>query len=200
MEPQRSSSANLSAQVALTPILSQSVLTAIILVSIIPLVAGFYFLWHDKDVSWIPFVIFFFLIVLVGIGWWRSQNSIDMGNANPTQIIDRNGNRLVTDTRVLESNNAISQLGILLQSVGARNPLPEPDGLVDASGKGVPGTKDKAKGVVEEINSTLSDQTQDLFESSVRNRSNVVQEVVNPPKESNEGALNHNQSDSDDSA
>ena len=150
--------------------------------------------------SWIPFTIFIFLIIIVGIGWWRSQNSIDMSNANPTQITDSNGNNLITDTRVLESDNAIFQLGVLLQSFGARNPLPEPEGLVNENGERIPDTKDKAKEVVEEINSKLSAQAQDFFNSTAQNEPGVLQDIINPPSETDDEILIHNQPDSDNSA
>ena len=193
MSSQNNTSANVSAQVSVTPILSQSVLTTILLISVIPLSGGFYFLWHDKEGTWIPFSLFIALIIIVCVGWWRSQNSIDMGNSNPTQISDRHGNLLTTDTRVLESDNAVAQLGVLLQSIGARNPLPEPDGLVDSSGLEILGSKNKAIKLVDDINSALSTQTQELVNSAAHDSSQVAQAVVDPPAESNEGVLEHNQ-------
>jgi hypothetical protein len=192
--------ANVSANVSVTPILSQSVLTTILLISIIPLSVGFYFLWHEKDGTWIPFIIFFVLIAIACIGWWRSQKSIDMGNASPTQITDKHGNKLVTDTRVLESSNAIAQLGDLLQSIGFRNPLPEPDGMVDSNGLVIPDSQDQARNIVDKTNNTLSVQTQEIVDLANGDRNVVIQDVISLPEESNRGILDHNRPESDEPA
>lgn len=192
MATQGHTSANISANVSVAPILSQSVLTTIILVSIIPLSVGFYFLWHAKDGTWVPFTIFFILIAIACIGWWRSQSSIDMGNASPTQITDKHGNKLVTDTRMFESSNAIARLGELLQSIGFRNPLPEPDGMVDPTGAVIPDSQEQAREIVKRTNDTLSAKTQEIVELANGDRTAVIQDTNNPPEESNRGILEHN--------
>ena len=187
--------ANLKAEVLVNPILSQSVLTVLSLISVIPLGAGLYFLWHDKPSAWVPITIFFVLLVVVCVGWWRSQRSIDMGNSNPTQISDRHGNKIQTDTRILESENSISHLGVLLQSIGVREPLPEPDGFVDERGQSVPNSRDSAAERISDINEKLNEEAHRIREIATKSGSETVQTksdlAVDP------SVLQHNQIDPD---
>ena len=159
METSNNSSTSVNANFSIKPELSQSALITILLISSFSLAVGLFFLWHDKNYSWVPITISLGLIIIAFIGWWHSQKMIDMGNSNPTHIYDSQGNKLITDTRALESGNAINNIGILLQAIGSRQPLPLPDGLVDTKGNPIPETRVDAENVVNQINDNLREQT-----------------------------------------
>ena len=193
MEKQNPASVSLGAKIFVSPVLSHSVLTIILFISILPLCAGILFLWYDKDHSWILFLISFLLIIIVCVGWWRSQKFIDLGSSNPTIISDKHGNHIVTDARTLESENSVAQLGFLLQSIGMRNPLPEPNGLVDNKGDTLPDTQHKAIELVNNINNNLREKNQNFINEATRAPVKAVQDTMKLPEESYKNVLEHNQ-------
>lgn len=193
MARQNPTSASFKAQVSVTPPLSHSVLVVLILASMVPLIAGLYFLWYEKINTWVPFSIFFFLIAVVAIGWWKSQRLIDMGNVSQTTVSDQKGNQIITDSRMLESTNAIEHLGLLLQSMGVREPLPEPDGIVNNNGKILENSKQEANKMAEKINRQIKSDTDAFMQKMVRGNLEIAQNNPQLPDESFVEVLEHNQ-------
>lgn len=198
METPNNSSANVNANFSIKPELSQSALITILLISCFSLAVGLFFLWHDKNYSWVPITISLGLIIISFIGWWRSQKMIDMGNSNPTHIYDSQGNKLITDTRTLESGNAIKNIGILFQSIGSRQPLPLPDGLIDEKGNLIPESRVDAENKINQINENLTKQTQDFVSNTFSTSKGVEQKAVKLPEEAFDGILDTNRSGSND--
>ncbi|MCK9506369.1 MAG: hypothetical protein M0Q95_19585 [Porticoccaceae bacterium] len=129
-----------SGQYFVVSTLSQSILIVITLISTIPLVTGFYFIWHEQEGAWIPLSLFTFLITLVSIAWWHLHRVIDRGKVSLRLVTDCQGNCLV----VLKFNNTRIQLAILMPSLDSRNPQQEPGRLINAEEKRNSGTKEQA--------------------------------------------------------
>lgn len=191
----KKASASLKATVSVVPTLSHSVLVALLIVAAISLIAGLSFLWHEKSGTWVPFSIFFFLITLTGIGWWKSQKVIDMGNASPTTVLDQSGNQVITDSRMLESAHAIENLGTLFQSIGVRQPLPEPDGVIGDDGEVLKNSQIDAANIANEINQGIKTHTDDFMQEIIRGGLEVAQSTPQLPEESFKEVLEHNKPD-----
>lgn len=187
-----STSASITASVSVTPKFSHSFLVALLLLSILPLIAGFSFLWFEKEHSWVPFSIFFCLFAVAVWGWSKSQKSIDMGNALPTTLTDKSGAQICTDSRMLELPHVIENLGNLFQSMGVREPLPEPDGLVSKDGEILPNSQSEAAQVAQNINEEIKAQSDDFIQKVIRGGPEIAQDKQQLPEEVFKEVLEHN--------
>jgi hypothetical protein len=190
--------ASLKANISVTPKLSQSVIVTLILVSLVPLSVGFYFLWHEKSYVWVPFFIFLLLIGLAITCWWKSQKVIDMSNASPTTVLDKDGNQIITDSRMLESANAVEQMGILFQSIGARQPLPEPDGLVNETGEIIENSQSNALQRANEINQNIKEDTDYFIQKAIKGNVEATQGARQLIHEHYNNVLDHNKPDTEE--
>ena len=146
--------ANIDTEVNVKPAKSQVVLVALIITSTICYVAGFMFLWYKPDISWVPLTIASLILFAVYRAWNRSQNDIDLAGSAPTQFTDAVGNSITTDTRALSSPQVVQNIEHLFSGLCHREPLPNPNGLVDNDGNPVPGSEEEAIERVRKVNET----------------------------------------------
>jgi hypothetical protein len=145
--------ATVATNIFLRPGRSQVVLVASIVLAGICLLAGFAFLRFDPWLSFVPFGFAIILIVLTAWGWLHSQADVDMANSAPASIsADSDLVRIQFDPRTLNNKFAIDNLCTILSNVVHREPLPEPDGIVDSSGRPLPDSREDAASRVREIN------------------------------------------------
>ena len=145
-------SADISAKLSLNPKLSQISIIISLLISAISFLSCFVFIWNEKN--WVvPCLVGTLFLAVSCIGWWRSQRAIDMSNSTPTELTGLDGIKILTDTRAIESNNAVNNLSKIMQVIANRNPLPEANGLIDDNGNIVPNSAEASNQVVNNINS-----------------------------------------------
>lgn len=138
--------------VLVQPSRSQVLLILLVLLSGVCFVTGFAFLWEGKPNSWVPFIIGIPLCIFVITAWFRAQKDTDLENSNPTTIRGSDGNSITTDTRALLSPQSVQNMEKLLCAITHREPLPEPDGLVDENGVPIPNSKIEAQERVNKAN------------------------------------------------
>lgn len=147
------SQTEIKAAVELTPGGSQVFLAIVAFIAAACLATGFFFLWHKPLLSVPPTVIGCAALYWACRGWLKAQHNADSAGAIPTTIVDRSrGVELQTDSRALSSAEAMKGLGNLFQAIGFREPLPEPDGLVNANGTPIPNSKNEAAARVARAN------------------------------------------------
>lgn len=151
--------ANLNADVKMKSTRSQVVLNLMTILAGICLFVGFAFLWKNKDNAWVPLSIGLAILIPVFVAWFVAQKDTDLEQAKPTILTDAAGNKLSTDTRALMSPDGIQSLEKLFSLISHRAPLPEPDGIVDATGKPIPDTKDEAIARVAQANNEAQEIT-----------------------------------------
>lgn len=157
-----SSNLKASASFDVRPARSQVVLVGLTVAAIIALLVGGTLLGLDKTSGW-PFVIISAAIFASVIWCWRqSQRDTDLAQSHPTKVILADGANLSTDSRLLSSPEGLHNLSQVLNSLALRQPLPEPNGLIDPDGAQIPNSKQDAVHIVTRINAEiqkLHDQT-----------------------------------------
>lgn len=158
-------SADISAKLSLNPKLSQISIIISLFISAISFLSGFVFIWNGKN--WVvPCLVGTLFLAVSCVGWWRSQRAIDMSNSTPTELTGINGVKILTDTRAIESNNAVNNLSKIMQIIAHRNPLPEANGLIDNNGNVIPNSVDASNQVINKINAenlSVSDAIEKLL-------------------------------------
>ncbi|WP_414430345.1 hypothetical protein ACMG4M_15405 [Alcanivorax sp. IL3] len=146
-------SAKLSADVKIVAQKSQAAPLALLGLCALSLIGGFFFLWHQPERSWICFLFSFLFLAVGTICWWLSHKRSDLDSGAPT-IIDskKTGLSLTTDSRLLDSKSSAETLARLITEIAHREPLPEPDGMIDENGIPNPERKAEAKKIVDEAN------------------------------------------------
>ncbi len=188
-------SASFGAQVSVNPKLSQAVLVVLLLVSLIPLSAGIYFLWHEKSGAWIPLLIGITIVLLVYVGWLKSYKMIDMADAPPTRLLDKDGNEVITDSRTLSSPLAIESLAQLLQSMAGRQPLPQPDGIVGNDGTVLEDSAESAAEIANNINQEIQKNSDDFMRGMTRGNSESSDTAEQLSSDNFENVLEHNKAE-----
>jgi len=173
---------NLSAKLLLKPELSQISIIVLLFISGSSFFSSFYFSWHGKT-WWLPAIVGTLCLCVAGIGWWKSQRAIDLGNSSPTEISDCNGLRVITDTRAIESKNAIKNLAKIIEAVSLRQPLPHADGLLSDSGEIVTNSGDEGRRLTEEINRVIEKKGVELEQSCIDVQRGDAEKVIIPPVE-----------------
>lgn len=156
--------AKLKASFKVTPRDSHVVLVVLALIGGICLLVGFAFLWQNVDYPWIPIVLGVGMLIVVGVLWVLSYEDVDARSSASTHIASSDGGRQITvttDARSLHSRERMEALERVISMVLRRHPLPDPDGLVDASGEPVPGSESAAKARVK----TANDEAKQIFDS-----------------------------------
>lgn len=139
--------ANILAKIALRPVGSHVLLIAMVILSGICLMTGFIFLWYGKSGWCIPVGLGSIFLLLTLLAWFYSRRDIDLRDASPTQITTTpNGIELSADARSLNSPKQLQRLADILSILSHREPLPEPDGLIDR--EGTPIVESKAEAVI----------------------------------------------------
>ena len=148
----RNAKADLTTKISLRPQGSQVVLLAFVLVSSICIFVGFHFLWSERS-SWpIPLVTGAIIALATLFAWFHARRDIDLRDAPPTEITTPAGMHVSTDARSLASPALLQGLTNVLQILSHREPLPEPDGLVNEDGVPVQGSKAEAVSIVRAAN------------------------------------------------
>ena len=108
----------------------------------------------------VPITIGLLLEVGAYVAWWHSQKDVDLNEGIATTIIDpQTGMQLTTDTRAIIAPKSVSQFANLFGTLAHRQPLPEPDGLIDDKGAPVPEGKADAVAKVQFINAEIGTNT-----------------------------------------
>ncbi|MES2400199.1 MAG: hypothetical protein V4573_09450 [Pseudomonadota bacterium] len=137
--------AQVDAQLKLLPSRSQVFVLGLLVLSGLGFFVGCAFLWHEKPSAWVPFLFCVGFLLAGGFAWQRSQGDTDLDGAHPTKLNLAAGTiQLETDSRTLSSREKIQHIGSLISMLGHRDVLPEPDGLVSASGEPLPEQKQEA--------------------------------------------------------
>ena len=176
--------ADLSTKISLRPVGSQVLLVAIVIVSGMCFLTGFFFLWYDRSGWPIPVLTGAILALLALFAWFTSKRDVDFSHASPTQIITPTGLEVTADARSLASPDLLQGLTRVLQIVNHREPLPDPDGLVNNEGVPVEGSKADAVSRVCAINQLIRKQT---GEFTTMFSSDDQADVVRQPLLSREG-------------
>lgn len=146
--------AQFAANLSLRPRGSQTLLTVLAVIAALALFTGFYFLWHKPNLAWVPLIIGVLGFAACFVGWYRAQPHVDLESPKATSILSHEtGMEIHTDSRTLASRQAVQGLGELFSTLAQRQPLPEPDGLVDSAGAPVPNSKEDAAARVRTANS-----------------------------------------------
>ena len=149
----------INTDVALKPQGSQIVLVSSTILAGICLVISFYFLWMDKDHAWIPLLVGASIFTSVVISWFKSQKDTDLNHANPTTLQNNDGSLVQIDTRALMTPEGIQLLEKIMSIFANREPLPEPDGMIDDKGNPVPDSQSRAKDIVDRANEEAKNLT-----------------------------------------
>ena len=175
---------NLSASLQLKPELSQISIIVLLIIAGLSFLTSFYFSWHDKA-WWLPTITGIVCLISSGVAWWKSQRAIDLGNSSPTEISGNNGLRIITDTRAIESNNAIKNLAKIIETVSVRQPLPPADGVLSEDGEILKNSGNDGKKATEEINELVKKKAIELEQSCINIQRENAEEVIFPPVEDN---------------
>ena len=158
---------------------SQVVLLAFLLLSGICIVVGFQFLWYEKSTWPIPFFTGATVALLTLFAWFRSRRDVDLRDASPTEITTPEGMRVSADARSLASPALLQTLANVLQILSHREPLPEPDGLVNDDGVPVEGSKADALSIVRSINEGIRENMGEFATMfAPQNRAEAIQQPI----------------------
>lgn len=175
----RSAKADLSARISLKPQGSQVVLLAFVLFSCICIFVGFQFLWYEKSAWPIPFFTGATVALATLFAWLHSRRDIDLRDAPPTVITTPAGMHVSADARSLASPALLQGLANVLQILSHREPLSEPDGLVNEDGVPVEGSKAEAVSIVRAINEDIREHIGEFATMFVRrDRADSIQQPV----------------------
>lgn len=155
--------------VTIKPEQSQVAIVYLLIITLSCFVAGFVFLWFKPLISIIPFAIGG-VTLWISTRFWRASNrSIDMQNATPTLIeVKEDGSiSFKTDSRALAPPDLLKIFEKLFSIYGHREPLPEPDGLVNENGEPLSDKKSEAIQQVNQINRKAEDTINSLLKSLV---------------------------------
>ncbi|MEJ1366290.1 MAG: hypothetical protein RPU42_14540 [Candidatus Sedimenticola sp. (ex Thyasira tokunagai)] len=184
MSPGSKLETNLSASLQLKPELSQISIIVLLIISGLSFLTSFYFSWHEKS-WWLPAITGIVCLIFSGVAWWRSQRAIDLGNSFPTEVSGNNGLRVTTDTRAIESNNAINNLAKIIETVSVRQPLPPADGVLSEKGEILRNSENNGKKATEKINELIKKKEIELGQSCINIQRENAEEVIVPPVEAN---------------
>ncbi len=187
------SNATFNTDVAVSSSKSQSVIVIVSLAATICYLIGFAFIWFEKNYIWIPFAAGTLLYLFVFCAWFKAQSDTDLDSSVPTSISDSRGITVSTDARSLKSPELIQLLNNVFECAANREPLPEPDGLVDKEGKPIPNSKMEATEKVVQANKRaqkLVDNMHNIF-GGVDKQEPVLGTVEKHCVE--DGAIIHNQ-------
>jgi len=179
-------SADISAKLSLNPKLSQISIIISLFISAISYLSSFVFIWNAKN--WIvPCLVGTLFLAVSCVGWWRSQRAIDMSNSTPTELTGINGVKIFTDTRAIESNNAVNNLSKIMQVIAHRSPLPEANGLIDNNGNVIPNSIDASNLVINKINEENSSSSETIEKLLFSNQSHILNLPVDNELEKHNG-------------
>ncbi len=141
-----------SLQANLTPQKSQIVVFGFLILGALLCAVGFLFIYSVVELWYVPTLIGSAMIAFAAFAWFKSQKDTDL-NGSPTKIkLDENSTSLVVGSRFTNSKEGVQFLTEYLSVVLNRQPLPQPDGLIDSSGMPIEGTAKEAECKVDTIN------------------------------------------------
>ncbi|WP_148261964.1 hypothetical protein [Methylomonas methanica] len=173
----------MNTDIQVKPSKSQVVLVSLIILSGICYMAGFLFLWENKTHAWVPLIIGTSIIIPSIFAWFKSQKDTDLENSKPTSFTDGRGNQIVTDTRALMSPEVVQNMERLFCTLTHREPLPEPDGILDKNGIPIPNTVDEARSRVDQANQQAQEiaSTASIKLGMSHNSEQGVQPLIDEP-------------------
>lgn len=168
---------NIKAFLNMTP-KGSHVLICILAVAFVGCLATEFLFYWIKSVHYWPAIIWGILLLgAVVFLWLLSHKDVDSGAPLPTTITRRKGSSVITvetDPTYVPFIQGMEALELLISMAHRRNPLPDPDGLIDDKGQMVPQSQQKALERIESINEQAK-QAADLFDhllSTVRKLEN----------------------------
>lgn len=185
-------SAKVDTAISLSANKSQSIPLALIVLAGISLIATLVFLGIAPERCWLPLLLTLGFSIAGGTLWWRSHKAAELEGGSHTEIHDvTKGLRLVTDSRSLESPLAVQNLASLLTQICHREPLPEPDGMIDSAGNPQPDRKQEASAAVSYANQQAAIALQDTA-SIICNSSMDLSEPIGEAIEPTRAVIDHN--------
>ncbi|GAB5604611.1 hypothetical protein [Sideroxyarcus sp. TK5] len=158
-------SAQVKADVQVLPTHSQVFLVAVTVLVVIMVICAAALLAKENQSGWGFLVLASVLMATAFWAWNKSQPDTDMHQAHATQIAMQNGTSITTDSRLLKSAEGLRGLSNLIQEMLSRQPLPKPDGLVDAEAKVIPNSASQAAILADKINSETQAATNSLIDA-----------------------------------
>lgn len=160
-----SASAAVKADVDVKPRRSQVVLVALVVFAVISLLCAAALLaWSIAGWGWFMGLAALSLVAVL-FGWFRSQSDIDMEGSHPTSFTTPSGVTVATDSRLLRSPDGVASLIQSAEGILHRQPLPEPDGMVDKDFIPILKSKDLAVTRINEINKNTQQLTNQLCDA-----------------------------------
>ncbi|MDD5241622.1 MAG: hypothetical protein PHG47_07870 [Sulfuricella sp.] len=157
-------SAEVKTSVQVLPTHSQVYLVAAAVLAAIIVICGTVLLMAGHQGGWGFLFLAAAVITADFWAWQKSQSDTDMHQAHATQITLANGTCVTTDGRMLKSAKGLHGLTSIIQEMLTRQPLPEPDGLVDANVKVIPNSAANAISLTSKINSETQITTNSLID------------------------------------
>lgn len=187
------SNANFNTEVVVSSSKSQSVIVIVSLAATVCYLVGFAFIWFEKNYIWVPFAAGTLLYLFVFCAWYKAQSDTDLESSVPTSISDSRGTTVSTDARSLKSPALIQLLYNVFECAANREPLPEPDGLVDAFGQPIPNSKAAATEKVDQANKKAQESVDTM--QSILGGAERMDPALGIVEEHcvEEEAINHNQ-------
>ena len=129
------------------------------LVGILALAFGvsFLFIWYDLN-YWPPLISAFLLLGVIVFLWHRSHRHVDDSFLPPDELTFKHG---ITETAIsihpggLAPSEQFKFIEKILSVLQHQRLLPEPDGLVNEKGNPIPRSEEKARKIVNAVNSEV---------------------------------------------
>jgi hypothetical protein len=139
----------------LTPQGSQVVVVTLLVLCAVGFLGTMIFLWNDRPHAWVP-GLFTSLTGVAGVwGWWLSHGQ----EATPTKVSVKKGGHLEihTSAATLNSPETFQRLMGMLSVIGYRQPIPIPEGMLDAHMRPIPDSGAAAQALAEDVNKRVQD-------------------------------------------
>lgn len=182
-------------QIKIKPTGSHAFVVTIAVIGGFCLLTGFSLLqFGSAQYAAVPIIIGLLMQVGAYVAWWHSQRDVDLIEGIPTTITDTyTGMQLTTDTRAILAPESVTQIARLFGMMAHRQPLPEPDGLVDARGAPVPETKADAVAKVKVINDEIETNTMQAIRALAGvNKNAMIEQPLTLEQPSEEMVMHHN--------
>lgn len=166
----------LDTTVSLNPLRSQVVLVTLALIGAVALTFSFMSL-RGSFVEWVvPLAVGVALLSFVCKAWWRSQGDIDREGGLPTKLIGGTDGsfELSADPRVAPTDELRDLYARVITISAYRKPLPNPNGIVNATFQPVPDSGRHAAALVTETNRQAAQHIEEMREA-LGNRAQIAE-------------------------
>ncbi len=148
----------------LVPTGSHVAILSLIATMAVCLICTFLFIWKGIN-YWPPLIFSFLLLAVIVVFWLLSHRHVDDKSMPPTTLSVKDGDSSTTLSIPSRGLSPIQYMELLSNAISAvlhREPLPEPDGLVDKEGNPILKSKREALARVKALNSQVREATDAL--------------------------------------